>query len=626
VITILSTPTDTIEAQTIGCPGPQGAEGPVGPEGPAGAASTVPGPQGPSGAQGPAGPTAVSTNAGQLAVLGTDNLLLVDATHVTPAAIGAATAAQGTDARTPTAHAASHATGQSDALTASAIGAQPAMTSASQAEMETGTEAALRAMSPLRNRQGIDARLATPPAIGSATPAAGTFTQVSVRNGATATVARVNNTYTDASNYERFTVDWAASAGVCRIGTENAGTGSARALEIQTGGVSRISIDTAGTNTYLGNAATDGPTYGAELLATNGWTYADWTQDTPGTYSHVNGTTTALTHSATIANATKYQVAYTIISSAGSVTIALGGQSISGVTATGTFGPTTTSTAGLTVTPTSTFVGSITVSVKAITGVSTPIGVYKDSSGTVRNEIRVSSVVGNSFIGKDSGRYNTTGNYNSFIGQTSGYANTTGSYNSFIGYASGYANTTGNYNSFIGYFSGYANTTGSYNSFIGYISGGSNTTGSLNSFIGVNSGRYNTTGNYNSFIGMNSGYANTTGNYNSFIGVSSGRYQADGTTALTDPENSVYIGANTRGYSNADDNTIVIGANAIGIGANQTVIGNSSTTKTKLFGTIESPTGFECTVASGGMILKSPDETRYKITVANGGTLTVATA
>ena len=159
--------------------------GPQGPQGPAGAASTVPGPtgltgetgaagadgaQGPQGAQGPAGPTgptgatgpagptAVSTNAGQLAVLGTDNLLLVDASHVTPAAIGAATAAQGTDARTPTAHAASHATGQSDALSAANIGAQAAMTSASQAEMETGTETNLRAMTPQRVAQAIAAR------------------------------------------------------------------------------------------------------------------------------------------------------------------------------------------------------------------------------------------------------------------------------------------------------------------------------------------------------------------------------------------------------------------------------------------------------------------------------------
>lgn len=72
-------------------PGPQGpagqdstVPGPAGPAGPAGQDSTVPGPAGPAG---PAGPSAVSTDAGQLAELGTDSLILV---AITPADIGAA--------------------------------------------------------------------------------------------------------------------------------------------------------------------------------------------------------------------------------------------------------------------------------------------------------------------------------------------------------------------------------------------------------------------------------------------------------------------------------------------------------------------------------------------------------
>ena len=68
-------------------------------------------------------------------------------------------------------------------------------------------------------------------------------------------------------------------------------------------------------------------------------------------------------------------------------------------------------------------------------------------------------------------------------------------------------------------------------------------------------------------------YDNTSGSRTIAIGENAGRYQADGSTALTDPENSVYIGYGARGYSNADDNSIVIGYNSVGIGANTAVLG-----------------------------------------------------
>jgi len=56
--------------------GPTGGEGPTGPEGPV---STTPGPEGPDGPTGPEGPTAVSSDAGNTAVLGNDSLLFVPA-------------------------------------------------------------------------------------------------------------------------------------------------------------------------------------------------------------------------------------------------------------------------------------------------------------------------------------------------------------------------------------------------------------------------------------------------------------------------------------------------------------------------------------------------------------------
>jgi hypothetical protein len=60
-------------------------------------------------------------------------------------------------------------------------------------------------------------------------------------------VFRIYNTYTDASNHERGFMRWTSN--VLQIGTEKDGTGSARALEFQTNGVTRVTISTAGTLT-----------------------------------------------------------------------------------------------------------------------------------------------------------------------------------------------------------------------------------------------------------------------------------------------------------------------------------------------------------------------------------------
>jgi hypothetical protein len=70
------------------------------------------------------------------------------------------------------------------------------------------------------------------------------------------------------------------------------------------------------------------------------------------------------------------------------------------------------------------------------------------------------------------------------------------------------------------------------------------------------------------------------------MGIQSARYHADGSTALTTPSNSVYIGFQARGFNNSDNNSIVIGASAVGLGANTTVIGNSSTIQARVFGAL----------------------------------------
>ncbi|MCX6865685.1 MAG: hypothetical protein NTV46_05590 [Verrucomicrobia bacterium] len=181
---------------------------------------------------------------------------------------------------------------------------------------------------------------------------------------------------------------------------------------------------------------------------------------------------------------------------------------------------------------------------------------------------------------------NTTGYYNTAAGSYALYANTTGGSNTAAGSFSLYTNTTGYYNTAAGSYALYANTTGGYNTAAGSFALYYNTTGGNNAAYSYGSLRSNTTGSSNTASGYQSLYYNTTGGSNVAIGSSAGKFQANGSTTLAVTNNSIYIGADTRGFSNLDQNSIVIGASAVGEGANTTVIGNSSTLKTHLYGTV----------------------------------------
>lgn len=100
------------------------------------------------------------------------------------------------------------------------------------------------------------------------------------RNGTTAQVHRVYNTFTDASNYERAKIAWESN--VLRIGTEKAGTGSARALELQTDGVTRLTVGTTGSSTFANRVMIDnapsGGALGSPLLLVGGPAYTTTNQ------------------------------------------------------------------------------------------------------------------------------------------------------------------------------------------------------------------------------------------------------------------------------------------------------------------------------------------------------------
>jgi hypothetical protein len=85
---------------------------------------------------------------------------------------------------------------------------------------------------------------------------------LALRNGTNAQTFNVYNTYTDASNYERLRI-FAQSAGSVIIGTEKgSGGGTARGLEFQTDGVTRLTINATNGDLTLTGAGISGPAGG----------------------------------------------------------------------------------------------------------------------------------------------------------------------------------------------------------------------------------------------------------------------------------------------------------------------------------------------------------------------------
>ena len=79
------------------------------------------------------------------------------------------------------------------------------------------------------------------------------------RNSTNAQTFRLYNTYTDASNYERLSIDWSTTANTATIGTQAAGTGTNRTfvlssasayLQFSAAGAVRVVIDNAATAMY----------------------------------------------------------------------------------------------------------------------------------------------------------------------------------------------------------------------------------------------------------------------------------------------------------------------------------------------------------------------------------------
>ena len=130
------------------------------------------------------------------------------------------------------------------------------------------------------------------------------------------------------------------------------------------------------------------------------------------------------------------------------------------------------------------------------------------------------------------------------------------------------------------------NTTGIRNIAIGDTSLYSNISGSTNVAIGMSSQRLATNANHNVSIGFASLNNNGSGSSNVAIGSFAGRYISGGSTIATSIANSILIGTFAYPLADSQSNQIVIGTNTVGLGSNTTIIGNSSTVTTALYGNL----------------------------------------
>ncbi len=196
---------------------------------------------------------------------------------------------------------------------------------------------------------------------------------------------------------------------------------------------------------------------------------------------------------------------------------------------------------------------------------------------------------GNTAYGYQSLASNNIGSTNTAMGYFALPFNTTGSDNTAIGNQSLFSNTTGKQNAGIGDYTLYNNTTGVQNAALGGFSLYANTTGLQNVAIGNQAMYSNIDGQLNTVNGYRSLYYAATGSNNVASGANAGIFISGGVSPNSAVDNSIFLGANTIAQANNQTNQIVIGYGAIGNGSNTTVVGNASTTSTKLFGNLHLP-------------------------------------
>jgi len=383
---------------------------------------------------------------------------------------------------------------------------------------------------------------------------------------------------------------------------------------------------------YIFKGVQSTATLGAELVTNGAFTsdLSGWTDSgsswswVAGTALHTPGSASTLSQNITVTSGNTYYIELTITGrTAGTISVSVGSVSMVDSGSTTTFGSNTTykktlvaaasGAVSLTLTPTSTFDGAIdAIIVKNVTlGSAKAVNVIQNSDGTTGFEIRSGGIgLSNSIAGGGAGRSIISSTGCAAFGYYTLQALTTGVNNSGVGYYALGACTVGSNNSTFGYSSSYKLTSGSNNSGFGNLSLYSATTGSNNCAFGNSALEGNTAGANNTGIGLSVLFSQSTGSNNAAVGANAGRYIADGTTANAACDNSTFIGYNTKPLASGQTNQVVVGYNAVGLGSNTSVIGNSSTLTFKAFGTpILTPAASSVPTVNGELTVEATSNT-----------------
>jgi hypothetical protein len=310
--------------------------------------------------------------------------------------------------------------------------------------------------------------------------------------------------------------------------------------------------------------------------------------------------------------------------------------------------------------------GEVGQIIKGVASQSENLQEWQDSTGTVGTAINESGIIdlpvststvgiikqnddiifhtygtSNLFFGKGSGSFVTTGaGLNVGVGQSALKDITTGVGNSAFGSAAGAKITTGNNNFAMGAGALAKCTTGSYNTAIGQNALNSNVSSSSNCMVGRYSGRY-VTGLSNLGLGTSSlTSVSGSGGINDNVAIGT----VSGTNLTTGASNNVFIGIASGFRQTSISNTLIIDSRYRSDAAteltNGIIVGTMASTPSSqilrvnanLGVNVASPASMvtvsgdvETTGSANGLILESPDTTRWRVTIDNTGTLSTAT-